>query len=171
MRGPPSKSRGHRTPASSLLDRRHRCWMLTNGGTHNTEPTNHNHTSSLSVVRSPKNELCSAWGPPPLFKKCHACQASPVTSWRQRRARTRRRGARQGQLGKGSEGTNHVLAYPGGRGRAHVDAAFIRTVGNQRPAQKFSPPPGDAAAPADETRPRPPIPTRAQARHAAPPGI
>ena len=33
------------------------------------------------------------------------------------------------------------------------------------------PPPGDAAAPADETRPRPPIPNRAQARHAPAPGI
>ena len=99
MRGPPSKSRGHRTPASSLLDRRHRCWIPTNGETHNPEPThNHNHTSSLSVGHQAKNELCATRGP--LFKKCHACPTSPVVSWRQQRALTRRRGARQGHSGK-----------------------------------------------------------------------
>ena len=44
--------------------------MLTNGETHNPEPTHkHNHTSSLSVGHQAKNELCSARGSCPALQK------------------------------------------------------------------------------------------------------
>ena len=174
MRGPPSKSRGHRTPASSLLDRRHRCWIPTNGETHNPEPThNHNHTSSLSVGHQAKNELCSARGSCPALQKLSRV---PNLTRDQPTQRTRGNAPARSPtriLVGGSEALNHVVADTGGRGRAHVDAAKFGAVGNQRPVVKPAPRPPEtprgalrSLAPGHPSQ-TPPTPRRAGAPVAA----
>ena len=63
MRGPPSKSRRHRTPASSLLDRRHPSETGATGETRKAGQTaTLIHISTLSLVTRDKTHTAAARG-------------------------------------------------------------------------------------------------------------
>ena len=94
MRGPPSKSRRHRTPASSLLDRRHRRSIHNKGEarTRALRPI----STRLQLALGQLSKSCRVWRRWYAYSSFHVVTTSPVTSWRSARLRTRRRAAQQG---------------------------------------------------------------------------
>ena len=142
MRGSPSKSRSHRTPASSLLDRRHRRSI------HNKGEDAHGPTSRLNPIATCARsavQIVPRLAPLVRLQKFSRGHNFARDQLAQRTtAHAPARGPTRILVG-GSEALNHVLADTGGRGRAHVDAAKFGAVGNQRPVVKRRRPPGGAA--------------------------